>query len=93
MPSGMEVLLLIYLGAVSLLGFIMMGADKKKAMQQKWRIPEKSLFLTAVIGGSAGVLLGMWVFRHKTKHLSFALGIPLIIAVQICAAVFVCLVL
>lgn len=89
MPSGMIILILIYLGAVSLLGFTLMGTDKKKALKQQWRIPEKSLFLTAAIGGSVGVLLGMWVFRHKTKHLSFSFGIPLIIAAQICAAVFV----
>ena len=89
MPSEMAVLILIYLGAASLLGFILMGADKKKAVQQQWRIPEKSLFLTAAIGGSVGVLMGMWFFRHKTEHLSFSFGIPLIIAVQICAAGFV----
>jgi len=89
MPSGMAVLLIIYLSAVSLLGFIVMGADKRKAEKQLWRIPEKTLFLVALIGGSIGVLLGMWVFRHKTKHLSFSLGIPLIIAVQICAVVLI----
>jgi len=87
MPSGMVILLLIYLSAVSLLGFILMGADKKKAEMQKWRIPEKTLFLVALIGGSIGIFLGMQVFRHKTKHLSFSFGIPIIIAVQIAAAV------
>jgi len=89
MPSGMAVLLIIYLSAVSLLGFIVMGADKRKAEMQLWRIPEKTLFLVALIGGSIGVLLGMRVFRHKTKHLLFSLGIPLIIAVQICAVVLI----
>lgn len=89
MPSGMVILLLIYLSAACLLGFILMGADKKKAVQHKWRIPEKSLFLIALVGGSIGVLLGMVVFRHKTKHLSFTIGIPLIMAAQIVAAVFI----
>jgi len=89
MPTGMIALILIYLSAVSLLGFILMGADKKKAVQRQWRIPEKSLFLAAAIGGSIGVFLGMLVFRHKTKHLSFSFGIPLILALQICAVVFV----
>ncbi|MEI8200584.1 MAG: DUF1294 domain-containing protein [Eubacteriales bacterium] len=85
----MGVLILVYLSAVSLLGFILMGADKKKAAQHQWRIPEKTLFGVALIGGSIGALLGMWVFRHKTKHLTFSIGIPLIIAVQICAAVLI----
>ena len=60
-----------------------MGRDKKRAAERKWRIPEKKLFLTAAIGGSIGVFLGMLVFRHKTKHVSFTIGIPLIIAVQV----------
>lgn len=89
MPPGLVVWIMIYLGAASLFGFILMGADKRKAVQHKWRIPEKSLFLIALTGGSVGVLLGMWVFRHKTKHLSFSIGIPMIIAVQICAAVLI----
>lgn len=89
MPPGLVVWILIYSGAASLLGFILMGADKKKAVQHKWRIPEKSLFLIALAGGSIGVLLGMFVFSHKTKHLSFLLGIPLIIAAQICASVLI----
>lgn len=89
MPPGLVVWIMIYLGAASLFGFILMGADKRKAVQHKWRIPEKSLFLIALAGGSVGVLLGMWVFRHKTKHLSFSIGIPMIIAVQICAAVLI----
>jgi len=89
MPPGLVVWIMIYLVAASLFGFILMGADKKKAVQHKWRIPEKSLFLIALAGGSVGVLLGMVVFRHKTKHLSFLLGIPMIIAAQICAAVLV----
>jgi len=89
MPLGLVVWIMIYLGAASLFGFILMGADKRKAVQHKWRIPEKSLFLIALAGGSVGVLLGMWVFRHKTKHLSFSIGILMIIAVQICAAVLI----
>ena len=89
MPPGLVVWIMIYLVAASLFGFILMGADKRKAVQHKWRIPEKSLFLIALAGGSVGVLLGMVVFRHKTKHLSFLLGIPMIIAAQICAAVLV----
>ena len=82
MPFNWITWVLIYVTAVSLYGFFLMGRDKKRASEHKWRIPEKRLFLTAAIGGSVGVFLGMMFFRHKTKHLSFVIGIPLIIAVQ-----------
>ena len=82
MPFHWIVWVLIYVTAVSIYGFFLMGRDKKRASEHKWRIPEKKLFITAAIGGSIGVFLGMLFFRHKTKHLSFAAGIPVIIAVQ-----------
>jgi len=82
MPFKWVVWVLIYAAAVSVYGFVLMGRDKKKAAEHKWRIPEKRLFLTAAIGGSIGVLLGMLIFRHKTKHVSFVIGIPLIITIQ-----------
>ena len=88
MPFNWIVWVLIYAAAASIYGFFLMGRDKKRAAEHKWRVPEKKLFLTAAIGGSIGVLLGMLVFRHKTKHLSFTIGIPLIIAVQ-CLVIFV----
>jgi len=83
MPSDSTVLALAYLLAVNLAGFILMGLDKKKAEENRWGISEKTLFLTASIGGSFGVLLGMSFFRHKTKHRKFTLGIPFILSVQI----------
>jgi uncharacterized membrane protein YsdA (DUF1294 family) len=86
MPPQLKVIILIYLVAVNLIGFGLMSEDKKRAVRHKWRIKEKTLFLTAIIGGSAGVLLGMVLLRHKTRHNSFKLGIPLIIIVQIIAA-------
>lgn len=64
-----------------------MLADKIKAKKNRWRIPEATLFLVAAIGGSVGSLLGMHLFRHKTKHLSFTVGIPVILAVQILTAI------
>lgn len=88
MPFNWIVWVLIYAAAVSTYGFVLMGRDKKKAAEHKWRIPEKRLFLTAAIGGSIGVFLGMLFFRHKTKHVSFVIGIPLIIAVQ-CVVILV----
>ena len=72
-----------YLILVNALGFVLMLADKRKARKKKWRIPEAVLLGTAVLGGSAGCLLGMYLFRHKTRHLSFFAGLPLIFAVQV----------
>ena len=74
---------LAYLVFVNLLGFALMGIDKKKAEKGKWRIPEKTLFTVAIIGGSVGSILGMKVFRHKTKHKSFTTGMPAILAFQL----------
>lgn len=65
------------------IAFVLMGLDKGRAKGQKWRIPEKVLFLSAALGGSIGAMLGMSFFRHKTRHWSFRLGMPAILAVQI----------
>ena len=61
------------------LAFVLFGVDKHKAKRRTWRIPEKTLFSVAVLGGGVGALLGMTVFRHKTKHPSFRIGIPVCI--------------
>lgn len=79
----------IYLFIINAIGFILMLVDKIKARKNLWRIPEKVLFLSAILGGSIGSLLGMYVFRHKTKHFSFILGMPLILAIQIVLAVII----
>jgi uncharacterized membrane protein YsdA (DUF1294 family) len=73
----------IYLLIVNAAGFLLMLIDKRKAIRHRWRIPEKSLFLTAAIGGSIGSIIGMYTFRHKTKHLQFTLGMPAILVVQL----------
>ena len=75
-------ILLTWLLLTNIIAFVLFGADKRRAVRNKWRISEKALFLSALIGGSAGALLGMTVFRHKTKHWYFRWGIPLILAVQ-----------
>ena len=61
--------------------------DKRKAQKNLWRIPERTLMSVAVSGGSIGVLLGMQIFRHKTKKLRFTIGVPVILAMQIIGAV------
>ena len=79
-------ILLIYLAAVNLFGLIIMGVDTSRAKRRKWRIPEATLFLVAIIGGSVGSIAGMYLFRHKTKHWYFVAGMPVILVLQIIAA-------
>ncbi len=81
----------IYLFLINALGLIFMLVDKKKAQRGAWRIPEATLMLLAALGGSVGSLLGMYWFRHKTKHPKFYLGIPAILILQIALAVFLIL--
>ena len=81
-------LLLLYLLIINAAGFLLMLVDKFKAKKNLWRIPEKTLFLVAALGGSIGSLLGMYTFRHKTQHQTFTLGMPLILALQVVAAVW-----
>jgi len=80
-------IILIYLLIVNVLGFVLMFVDKKRAQNNQWRIKEATLFLSAAIGGSIGSMLGMKVFRHKTKHLSFLIGMPAIFIVQVALVV------
>jgi len=75
-------ILLIYAVCISLTAFLMMGIDKRKARLHQWRIPERMLFLPAILGGSPGAILGMLVFHHKTKHPKFVIGMPLILAAE-----------
>lgn len=79
----MTELLLLYLHIINAVGFVLMLVDKIKAKKNLWRIPEATLMGVAAVGGSIGALIGMYTFRHKTKHPKFTLGIPLILAVQI----------
>ena len=74
--------LLWYLAAVNVVTFTVYGIDKRKARRGTWRVPEKTLFLLPLLGGSVGALLGMKVFRHKTKHWYFVWGIPAILLAQ-----------
>lgn len=83
-----QIILLAVIGIMSVVGFASMGIDKSRAKNDKWRIPEKTLFLIALLGGALGSVLGMQVFRHKTKHWYFAVFMPMILLVQIAIVVF-----
>ena len=80
--------LFFYLLFINIISFASMGIDKLKATKGRWRISEKALFLLAATGGSIGSIAGMFTFRHKTKHLSFRIGLPAILILQCAAAYF-----
>lgn len=77
---------ILYFLVLSMLGFLLMGVDKWKARRGAWRIKESTLLLVAALGGSPGALLGMHLFRHKTKHWYFRYGLPALLMLQ--AALF-----
>ncbi len=81
-------LLALWLLVMSLILFFVMGADKRRAKSEKRRVPEKTLFLLAALGGALGGTLGMHTFRHKTKHWYFAWGFPLLALAQLALCVW-----
>ncbi len=82
-----EIILIVAFGVMSILGFISMGVDKKKAQEGKWRTKEATLFAIAILFGGVGSTLGMYVFRHKTKHWYFAVFFPIFALIDIVALV------
>ncbi len=76
---------IIYLAVMNVTGFCMMGIDKNRAVKHRFRIPEKRLFAVSLLGGSIGTWGGMYVFRHKTRHWYFILGMPAILVLQVIA--------
>lgn len=80
---GRSTFVIYYLLGINISAFLIYGLDKFKAQRQLWRIPEITLLLVALLGGSLGAWLGMKVWRHKSKHLLFAIGLPLILALQL----------
>lgn len=82
-------LLMIYLVIINLIAFLTFGADKRRARRDRRRVRESTLFLLAVLGGSIGALLGMYVFRHKTRHWYFCVGIPAILILQIALPILI----
>ncbi|MCM1174102.1 MAG: DUF1294 domain-containing protein [Blautia sp.] len=75
--------IVLYLAIINLTGFAMMGIDKRKARKRAWRIPEATLFVIALVGGSLGTTIGMHLFHHKTRHWYFLYGMPAILFLQI----------
>ena len=80
-------ILSIYLSLINALAFLLMLADKQCAKKHRWRIPESVLLASAALGGSLGALLGMWLFRHKTRKAKFFVTVPLLLAAQ-CALLY-----
>ena len=78
----------IYLLIINLIAFYLYWNDKRRAKKGKWRIPENTLLMIALIGGSVGALLGMKLFRHKTKHWKFKILVPMFLVIQITIAVY-----
>ena len=78
-----------YIVLSNIVAFVAYGADKMKAKNHQWRIPEATLLGLAVIGGSVGALAGMYTFHHKTRKPKFAIGVPLILMIQV-AALYYC---
>ena len=81
-------LLFIYLAIINAISFLLMLVDKYKAKKNLWRIPERTLMGFAAIGGSLGALAGMYLVRHKTKHLKFTVSIPVILFLHVLIAVW-----
>ena len=88
MPQDLLKYVLSYLAAINLVTFLVYGIDKLRAKRGAWRIPEKTLFLLPILGGSVGAIAGMKVFHHKTKHWYFKYGLPLILILQIALVVW-----
>jgi uncharacterized membrane protein YsdA (DUF1294 family) len=70
--------LVYYFIGINLVGFCLMAFDKRKAINKQWRVPEARIWLIALVGGALGIYIGMISFRHKTKHKSFTIGVPLV---------------
>jgi uncharacterized membrane protein YsdA (DUF1294 family) len=83
MEQILVLIVLGYLTAMNLTGFVSMGVDKRKAVKKAWRIPERNLILIALFGGGIGSFLGMLAFRHKTKHIKFVILLPVAAAIYL----------
>ena len=80
--------ILLYLLAINIIGFFAMGIDKWKAKNNRWRIPEQTLFIITALGGGIGTIAGMYTFRHKTKKPQFTIGLPVILVLEIILIIY-----
>lgn len=85
----MQYMILGYLFLINAIAWLLMLADKQKAKKNLWRIPESTLLTAAALGGSVGMLIGMYTVRHKTKHLKFTLGVPAILIAQVALVMWI----
>lgn len=81
----------IWFALMNIAGFFTCVVDKRRARKRKWRIPEKTIFIIAFIGGSLGVYFALLLLRHKTRRLRFMIGIPIILFMQVCISVYILL--
>ena len=88
MPAFLLKAVFIWLAVINLIAFALMGLDKWKARRDAWRIPEKTLFLAALLGGALGGTVGMHLFHHKTRHWYFRFGFPVLLILQLLLAGF-----
>lgn len=89
MDDYIGMIAIIYLVVINIIGIAIVKIDKDRAKKKQWRIRERTIFLIAILGGTIGVYYGMQQFRHKTKHLSFVIGIPFIFVVQMVVAILI----
>ena len=80
--------IIIYLIVINIIGFLIMWIDKRRAVKNQWRIPEKTIFIVTGLGGGIGTIAGMYTFRHKTKKIGFIIGLPLILILEIITAIY-----
>ena len=85
----MTLIIIIYLVIINIVGYAMMGIDKRKAQKKEWRISEAALFTPALLGGSIGCIAGMQRFRHKTKHWYFKYGMPAILIAEAALLIYI----
>ena len=83
--------IIIYLVIINIIGFLIMGIDKKRAKMMEWRIPEKIFFLITLFGGGIGTIIGMYTFKHKTKKKYFTIGLPVILVIEILCIIYTAL--
>ena len=81
--------IIIFIVIMNLIGFLAMGIDKRRAKNMQWRIPEKIFFLITLFGGGFGTIVGMYVFRHKTKKKYFTIGLPTILIIEIICLLYI----